>query len=92
MITEAKNLAIVIEFEPHDWKNGLARHMLSGIKQLPYNARRYNDTDKTWHITPTQKNRQLLLECYNDWELNQPYSWDSAEDEPEINAFLEQFN
>lgn len=94
MKTEARDLAIVIEFEPNDWKNGLARHMMSRIKALPYSSRKYNSEEKTWHVMPTHKNRQMLMDTYEEWELNLPYHWDTAEDErgEDITDFLEQFN
>jgi hypothetical protein len=94
MKTEARDLAIVIEFEQKDWQNGLARHMMSRIKQLPYTSRKYNGEEKSWHIMPTQKNRKMLLDTYEQWEANLPYHWDSKEDEEadDIKDFLEQFN
>lgn len=94
MVTEARDLAIVIAFEQKDWQNGLARHMMSRIKALPYSSRKYNSEEKTWHIMPTQKNRKMLMDTYVEWEMMQPYSWDSAEDidSSDVSDFLEQFN
>ena len=92
MKTEARDLAIVVEFEQKDWLNGLARYMINGIKSLPYSSRKYNSEEKTWHIMPTQNNRQFLLETYTEWEMLQPYNWDSSEDQSDVDEFLEQFN
>ena len=94
MKTEARDLAIVIEFEQGDWRNGLARHMMKRIKELPYSSRKYNGEEKTWHIMPTQKNRKMLLDSYEEWELTLPYHWDEKEEEDstDVKDFLEQFN
>ena len=91
MKTEARDLAIVIE---NDWRNGLARHMMDRIKKLPYATRKYNGEEKSWHVMPTQKNRKILMESYEEWEANLPYHWDTEEDikGEDITEFLEQFN
>ncbi len=91
MKTEARDLAIVIEFEEKDWQNGLARYMISGMKRMPYGMRKYHNEDKTWHILPTAKARNTLLELYSDWEKSLPYHWTESE-EYDIQDFLEQFN
>ena len=92
MITEAKELSIVIEFEQDDWRNGLARHMMDGIKKLPYLTRKYSGEDKKWYISATQRNRRSLQIMYEDWEDNLPFHWKSEKDQEYVEEFLEQFN
>ena len=96
MIVEALSTSIAIQFEQHDWMNGLARSMNAAIKAMPYPTRKFDGEDKRWLVTPTKANRKVLRDTYDGWALNASLSDQGIGaidmDAPDVQEFLEQFN
>jgi len=80
-----------VEFEPPDWRNGLAPKIIEGLKLIHYRERKYDPGTKEWSFTPTTHNIDLMNRAWKAYKENKPIELDEDKTKVLMEAWMNTF-